>query len=77
MEYTTNVKSHEGLVQELAKRWWYVIPDWPPEKFDYTLKLTENGLWEVDLTSWKIEEEELDGLRKCVELDTFPGVFTD
>lgn len=49
LEYTPDVKSHEGLVQELAKRWWYVIPEWPPADLDYTSKLKENGLRSVEL----------------------------
>ena len=49
LEYTPDVKSHEGLVQELAKWWWYVIPEWPPVDLDYTAKLKEKGLRSVEL----------------------------
>ncbi len=25
----------EGLVEELAVRWWYALPPWPPTDYDY------------------------------------------
>ena len=31
VDFTTK----EGLVEELAARWWYALPPWPPADFDF------------------------------------------
>lgn len=72
-----NFTNKEHLIDELAVRWWYALPKWPPENYDYTQKLRENGLRKVEIKHWKMEVEELDGLKKVFELETFPGVFKD
>ena len=53
------------------------MPKWPPEKYDYSQKLKERGLRMVEIKQWKMEQDEVDGLRKVFELDNFPGVFKD
>ena len=65
------------MVQELAKRWWYALPSWPPVDYDYAAGLLEAKLRRVELSTWKLESEEENGLRRVVELDTYPGVFSD
>lgn len=30
-----NFNKKEHLVEELAKRWWYALPEWPPVNYDY------------------------------------------
>lgn len=72
-----DLKTKDGLVQELAKRYWYVWPRWPPENYDYSATLKENGLRQVELQSWILEPDEVNELKKVVELDDFEGVFTD
>lgn len=65
----------ENLVDELACRWWYVLPDWPP-KSDYNLS---------DLHLKLVKSEKFDsapevdkkGLRKVKEVESYPGVFQD
>ena len=42
------LKTREGMVQEVAKRWWYVMPEWPPRDFDYQSKLEEQKLRKVE-----------------------------
>ena len=72
-----NFTNKEHLIDELAVRWWYALPKWPPLDYDYTHSLRERGLRRVEIKNWKLEQEEQDGLRKVFELETFPGVFKD
>jgi hypothetical protein len=72
-----NFTDKEHLIEELAVRWWYALPKWPPENYDYTPRLREKGLRRVEIKLWKMEQEEVDGLRKVFELETFTGVFKD
>ena len=67
---TKNVNDKEFLVSEFAARWWYVLPDWPPEKYDYTSKLTENKLRAVPAERFPIEPEEDEaGNKKVTEVE--------
>ena len=72
-----NFSNKDHLVEELAVRWNYALPKWPPENFSYEDALRAHNLRKVDAKSWKIEPEEVDGLAKVYELDTFPGYFKD
>lgn len=72
-----NYSDINHLVEEFAVRWWYALPKWPPENYDYTEALKANNLRKVEVKNWKLEPEELDGLKKVFELETFEGVFKD
>ena len=72
-----NYQSKQHLVEEFSVRFWYVLPKWPPENYDYTPILKQNGLRRVDPKDWKREPEERDGLRKVIELESFTGYFKD
>ena len=48
-------KSH--LVDELAKRWWYALEEWPPANFNYDVMLKSVGFREVEHTKFKSEQE--------------------
>ena len=70
---------HKGhCVDELAKRWWYAMPEWPPAGYNYQSKLRSVGFREVDPAKFKMEPE-FDGeqLRKVCQLETFEGVYKD
>jgi len=54
-----------------------VIPEWPPQDFDYAPKLEEEKLRKVEVRKWETEPEEVKGFKKVIELDTTPGMFTD
>ena len=45
------------MVKEFSKRWWYVLPEWPPKDFVYDNLLKENNLRIVELEKWKYEPE--------------------
>ena len=57
-EGEVNLENPDHLVDELAIRWWYAMPHWPPLDFDYNTKLRENGLRQVEASKWKIEPDE-------------------
>lgn len=68
----------ENLVSEVAARWWYVLPEWPPKDYDYTPKLSENKLRIVSVEKFNFEPEaDVKGNRKVTELECYPGVFQD
>lgn len=68
----------EQLVADLLCRWWYALPDWPPEDQHYEAKLLERNLRKVRVAEWEwLPEEDSKGLRKCYELSQFRGCFRD
>jgi hypothetical protein len=73
-----NFTKKEHLVDELAVRWWHSLPKWPPVDYDYSAKLKASNLRRVDLSRWKLEQEEDEhGFKKAFELECYPGVFKD
>lgn len=72
------IKNKDGLVFEILKRWWYVIEiDWYKIDEDVNEVLKKRGLRQIDLSEWKMQEDVVNGLKKCVELKGFPLVFLD
>lgn len=72
------IKNKDGLVYEILKRWWYVIDiDWYKIDEDVNEVLKRKGLRQIDLSEWKMQEDMVNGLKKCVELKGFPLVFLD
>ena len=71
-------KAKEDIVEEFVVRWWYALPQWPPEGISYGQELKKRKLRAVALGSFKVEPE-FDGqkLRKVYEVMHFPGVFKD
>ena len=66
-------------VDEFAKRWWYALPAWPPENFDYNQALQKVGMRQVDPTEFRTAPE-FDGitkLKKVYPIDYFEGIFRD
>jgi len=73
-----NFKSKEEIIDEILCRWWYGLPEYPPLNYDYEPKLKENKLRKVNADAWLIEKDETpEGLRKCKEVTSYPGVFID
>eukprot|EP00331_Platyophrya_macrostoma_P031970 CAMPEP_0176439036 /NCGR_PEP_ID=MMETSP0127-20121128/19682_1 /TAXON_ID=938130 /ORGANISM="Platyophrya macrostoma, Strain WH" /LENGTH=266 /DNA_ID=CAMNT_0017823185 /DNA_START=15 /DNA_END=815 /DNA_ORIENTATION=+ len=69
------LKTKNSLVYDVLKRWWYVMPDWPPKDYDYGPALLRKGLRKVETKYWKVEPEEKDGKRKVFEISSYPGLF--
>ena len=44
-------------VDELAKRWWYALPAWPPANHCYTDALAQLGLRRVEQAKWRSEKD--------------------
>ena len=72
-----NFQNKEHLIEEFSVRWYYAMPPWPPENYDYGPALRAAGLRRVEPKNWKMEPEEKDGLRKVLELEAFEGRFKD
>lgn len=67
----------EDVVATLLCRWWYVLPDWPPqEESYYQARLSEQNLKKVHIQEWEwLEDQDKDGKWKVYELSQFRGVF--
>lgn len=65
----------ENIANELACRWWYVLPDWPP-RMDYPL--SSQNLRLVESSKFNFEPEvDSKGFKKVIQLESYPGVFQD
>ena len=69
------LKPKGTLVYELLERWWYALPNWPPDNFDITQKLKENKLRLVKINDWRKEPKYKDNFEKCMELPGFKYVY--
>jgi len=83
-EYTGPLKKKdrtpkEQVVAELLSRWWYALPDWPPDdKEYYEAELKKRSLRKVTIEEWEwVSDVDAGGMRKCYELSQFRGVFRD
>ena len=70
-----NNKLH--CVDELAKRWWYAMPAWPPANYDYQKALNLAGLRLVNADKFASEPEIMLQRRKVHPVDTYEGIFKD
>lgn len=65
----------ESLVAELLCRWWYALPPWPPEAYDYDGALAAQGFRQVPIEDFEDEEDVTDGLLKVFSLSGWPGLY--
>ena len=73
-----SLKPKGNLVMDILKRWWYVLPEWPPENYDTSEKLKENKLRLVKIIDWKKEPKfDKDNLEKCYELPGYKYVYVN
>jgi hypothetical protein len=64
------------LVTRLLCRWWYVLEDWPPKRFDYAERLRSKRLRVVPEETWNVEPFiNSQGLEKVKALTNYPGLF--
>ena len=64
------VNEKEFLVSEVASRWWYVLPEWPPVNHDYTPSLSSQSLRQVPVEKFPLEPEtDQAGRKKVSEVD--------
>lgn len=72
------MSTKETLVRSFLKRWWYAYDiEWYKTEEDIDSILSKNQLRRINLSDWKISDNEVDGKKKCIELDGFPYVFLD
>jgi len=67
----------EALVAECLCRWWYALPDWPPDdEAFYKAALKQRKHRKVIIEEWEwVPELDEEGLSKVYELSQFRGVF--
>lgn len=65
----------DKLVNQIAVRWNYALPVWPPEDFDYEAELKIKGYRYVEQKKFKFADDVVDGLIKAYELDGYKGVY--
>jgi len=65
------------VVTELLCRWWYVLPDWPPDDEDYyRAELNRLSLRRVRVEEWEWAPKiDKNGFHKVYELSQFRGLF--
>ena len=64
-------------VDELAKRWWYALPVWPPEDFDYKAALKTYNFRVIETSQFKAAPEVKGGLKKVMENEYYKGIYAD
>lgn len=65
----------DKLVQEVATRWWYALPEWPPVDFPFEEELKKRGYRLIRGAEFKFADEVVNGLSKVAEIDGYLGVF--
>jgi len=68
----------QDLVAKILCRWWYVLPHWPPEDFDYTVAavLQDRGFRRVDVATFHLESErDAHGCEKVFALKDWLGLY--
>lgn len=68
-----------NCVDELAVRWWYALPAWPPANFDYNAALAKNGLRAIDPEQFRAVPEfcPQTGFKKVHPVECFEGIYKD
>lgn len=66
----------QDLVAKILCRWWYVLPPWPPEDFDYEATLHNRGFRRVDVANFHLEpERDIHGREKVFALKDWVGLY--
>ena len=69
-----NFKDKDQIIDEILCRWWYGLPIWPPENYDYSPIMKEQKLVKVNELTDKNPYEDL---KKVIEFEGYPGIFID
>ena len=73
--YSHSQYNQHEIVQKILIRWWYGLPDWPPENYDYRPALRASNLYllkDVIEVSPYLSKKQV-----VVELEGYPGIFQD
>lgn len=66
------------LIAQVLARWWYILPAWPPEDFDYAGELEKRKLKLVAFNDWEeADDVDSEGYSKVYEITHFPGLYRD
>jgi len=73
---TSTRNKKEEAISHLLCRWWFVLPPWPQEDWDYTEELNKNKLNLVPLDEWADAGEFAEnGFRNCYALCDMTGFY--
>ena len=66
-------------MDELAVRWWYALPVWPPADFNYAVALASHSLRAVDVDTFRSapEFDPLTGFKKVHAVECYVGIYRD
>ena len=66
-------------VDELAVRWWYALPPWPPANFNYDAALAKHGLRAFEVEQFKNapEFDPQSGQKKVHPVECYEGIYRD
>ena len=66
-------------VDELAVRWWYALPSWPPVDYNYSAVLTSYGLRAFSIEQFRAapEFDSQTGFKKVHPVECFEGIYRD
>ena len=66
-------------MDELAVRWWYALPAWPPADFNYAAALASHSLRAVDVDTFRSapEFDLLTGFKKVHAVECYVGIYRD
>ena len=66
-------------MDELAVRWWYALPVWPPADFNYAAALASHSLRAVDVDTFRSapEFDPLTGFKKVHAVECYVGIYRD
>ena len=62
-------------MNEVAVRWWYCLPEWPPSDFNYELALKQQGYRLVNPEQFRVEDNMINGLVKATPIDGYIGIY--
>lgn len=64
------------LVAQLLCRWWFALPPWPPENYDFDSELLKRRFRRIPINVFDQHPEfDEQGFRKAYELEQFKGCF--
>jgi hypothetical protein len=66
----------QAVVARILCRWWYAMPPWPPEDFDFDAALRSAGFRKIPVEAFEFEPDyDKHGLKKVFALSGYVGLY--
>lgn len=66
----------QAVVARILCRWWYAMPPWPPEDFDFDAALRSGGFRKIPVEAFEFEPDyDEQGLKKVFGLSGYVGLY--